>query len=100
MMQVRIAGEILHIIVISMPLPHMSQEANYGRVPPSFADCDLCGKRACFIFLRRCDTIESCDRRSQEERRLWRGTANGLPPTKARMLCKTNCLEKYAPAPL
>ena len=35
MMQVRIAGEILHIIVISMPLPHMPQEANYERVPPS-----------------------------------------------------------------
>jgi hypothetical protein len=31
----RIAGEILHIIVIHMPLPHMPQEANYKRVPPS-----------------------------------------------------------------
>jgi hypothetical protein len=66
----------------------------------AYADCGLRGKRACLIFLRRCDTVECCDRRIQEEQQLWRATANGLPPTKAGMLCKTNCLEKYARAPL
>ncbi|KAL4733698.1 hypothetical protein BDV11DRAFT_210013 [Aspergillus similis] len=46
----------------------------------AYADCDLCGERACFICLRRCD--ECWDRGNREEQQLWGATANGLPPDK------------------
>ncbi|KAL4983616.1 hypothetical protein BDW68DRAFT_168515 [Aspergillus falconensis] len=49
----------------------------------AYADCELCGQRACFICLRRCDAVNCWGRGSQEEQQLWGATASSPPPDKS-----------------
>lgn len=42
----------------------------------AYADCNLCGQRACFICLRQCDVADCCIRAGQDQtnQELWRGS--------------------------
>ncbi|KAL2869405.1 uncharacterized protein BJX67DRAFT_330691 [Aspergillus lucknowensis] len=42
----------------------------------AYADCDLCGQRACFICLRECDAIDCRGSGGQIGQELWRNTSN------------------------
>ncbi|KAL2819884.1 hypothetical protein BDW59DRAFT_120244 [Aspergillus cavernicola] len=45
----------------------------------AYADCDLCGKRACFVCMRQCDAVDCYDPDGPEDQESWRDTLNSLP---------------------
>lgn len=44
----------------------------------AYADCDLCGQRACFICLRRCDVADCCSRAGQMNQEIERSSSDDL----------------------
>ncbi|KAL2840148.1 hypothetical protein BJY01DRAFT_21882 [Aspergillus pseudoustus] len=46
----------------------------------AYADCDLCGERACFVCLRRCDAIDCCDPGGQDGGQNWGNNLNDSNP--------------------
>ncbi|KAL3456668.1 hypothetical protein BJX64DRAFT_281158 [Aspergillus heterothallicus] len=45
----------------------------------AFANCDLCGERACFVCLRQCDAIECCGAGGQGGKESWGSVPSDLP---------------------
>ncbi|KAL4789204.1 hypothetical protein BDV19DRAFT_36511 [Aspergillus venezuelensis] len=44
----------------------------------AYADCELCGQRACFVCLRQCDAPGCCGPNDQQNRQRWGNTPDSI----------------------
>ncbi|KAL4943949.1 hypothetical protein BDV06DRAFT_122734 [Aspergillus oleicola] len=46
----------------------------------AYADCELCGHRACFVCLRQCDGSDCCSRSGQQGQEQWENAPDNFQP--------------------